>query len=194
MPRKLLPVDIFQSNPANVINLPEGFDFRGMAFSAINPDCIHLWFEGDPEYQTNPFRFTIAGNDDVIVPGSTFLGVVPVTDGAYRHIFMAPHKSTCKCNCGTPGGNCSHEWNGPSMTCSVCGIAMHEHPFMPRLRASPYPRLRPKSAHQKDDCIACNNPSTKEGVYGIATIRCCGNPDCVESAVELAKRLCGEPS
>jgi hypothetical protein len=50
--------------------------------------------------------------------------------------------------------------------------------------------LQPKAAYQKDDCLFCNNPSTQQAYIaanGRTTgIRCCENPNCVESAKQQA--------
>lgn len=56
------------------------------------------------------------------------------------HICYGPASAICKCECGTPGGICEHQWDGPeefieypeggcssSATCSRCGKSAMSH-------------------------------------------------------------------
>jgi len=54
--------------------------------------------------------------------------------------------------------------------------------------------FRPKSDHQRDNCINdvaehhCPHKSTLEAVFGCANIRCCGHRECMEVAAAMAKK------
>lgn len=195
MPRQMFPIDIFESNMNSwVVPVPDHAVFRGLAVDPKNPDCFHLWFEGDPEFHPTTKAFRIVKGGEEIPEGMTLLG----SDLSFgRHVFWGKHKAKCRCECHTNHpGLCTHDWNGPyvmvdgvladPVTCSNCGESYNKH-GPSKARPLTTPRLRNKSARQKDDCIACNErPSTKEVVWKNAQIRCCGNPDCIEKATEIA--------
>jgi hypothetical protein len=48
--------------------------------------------------------------------------------------------------------------------------------------------VRDKSEWQKDNCLFCENPATKEAVYDVSTIRCCDNSECQEEAKKTSLR------
>lgn len=191
MPRKMLTFDVIEAKPpTHYVRIPEGSEYRGVGVSPADPTYFRVWFEGDPAYHANPVQLFILADGVETPSDGKHLGSFLHTDMTSRHVFMAPHRPVCKCECGK-GGDCLHEWNGPwvsgGITCTSCGININDHKFPPRMRSSSYPRLRNKSSFQKDDCIVCEGPSTKEVVLGTAYIRCCGNPDCIDKAIEIAK-------
>lgn len=187
MPRKMLPFDLLQENPTmNDIRLPEGFEYRGLEVVSDDPLHVRVWFEADTNYHADRMRLILVADGADTPKDGRYLKSIVCKDKTSRHVFLAKNRPACKCECATKG-ECEHEWNGENLTCSSCDITLKEHKFPPRFRTSPYPRLRNKSYYQKDDCIACNNPSTKEVVLGQAYIRCCGNTDCIDRAIELAK-------
>ena len=194
MSRQMIPMDIFESNPASwILPVPDHSEFRGLVADPKNPDCIHLWFEGDPDFHptTVAFRIIKAGED---IPNDMDMIGSDLATG--RHVFRGKFQPKCRCDCKTKHpGVCNHDWNGEyvqmfgtmiDMTCSNCGMRMSEHGPINLANPPKSPRLRRKSSFQKDDCIACVRPSTKEVVWRSAQIRCCGDPDCIEKATELA--------
>lgn len=193
MPRKVLYFDLFADNPASCfIKLPQESVFRGIQVHPGNDKNFRVWFEGDPDYHKDPIHLSVLKDGDPTPNGGTHLGSFIHTDLSSGHVYMAPHRPVCKCDCAK-GGDCMHDWNGPwvgDASCSSCGIHGKEHGFPLRLQSSPYPRLRKKSdAPFKDDCINCDGIATNEIVLGKTQIRCCGNPDCIDRATEVAKEL-----
>lgn len=47
-------------------------------------------------------------------------------------------------------------------------------------------QIHPVSSWQKPDCLFCARRARREVRHGVAAIRCCGNPVCVEKAAHLA--------
>ena len=193
MPRTILPIDIFESNMAShIVPLPTGATFVGMAPDPKNPDCIHLWFDGfSADMYPIQVQFLIRKPNEPVEKEAVLLGSIMRDDGTSRHVFRAKFMPKCICGCAT-GGDCHHEWNGPwanfNTTCTTCGTKLSEH-GTPRPRVSQHPRLRVKSNNQKDDCLFCDdNPSTHEVIFQISQIRVCGNPECIDKAVDLAKK------